>query len=81
MTTNNRSEVRVDAKVEADFGVADALDLDVFAIGSRSWSLACPLCHYVGPFSRTFTRQSKRRVSRSYECPTCKCTITVTIRV
>lgn len=81
MMTNTRSEVRVDAKVDADFGVADALDLDVFNIGTGSLPLACPLCKYSGPFSRTLVTQSPRRVSRSYECPTCRCIITVTIRV
>lgn len=81
MTTDARSEVRVDAKVTADFGVAKAMDLDVLNTWPHAMALACPLCRHVGPFSRALVRQGKTYVTREYQCPVCLCTIIVTIRV
>jgi len=81
MTTNNRSEIHVDAKVTAEYGVIGYPESDILNTWPHSIVLACPLCRFVGSFSRRLVRQTKRRVVRKFECPACMCTITVTIRV
>jgi len=81
MMTTFPFELRIDPTVGGDIVRGQNINVDILAIGSRGLPLACPLCEYVGVFSCRLVTQSKKRVTREYQCPVCSCEITVTVQL